>query len=55
MIRLKTRDIQTIFSQWEHEKGGFRIKWVDDVNALIVFQDATVGMSNVLHGLKADW
>jgi len=43
IIRLKTRDIQTIFSQWEHEKGGFRIKWVDDVNALIVFQDATVG------------
>ena len=41
--RLKTRDIQTIFSTWEHEKGGFRIKWLDDINALIVFNDATVG------------
>lgn len=42
-LRLKTRDLQLIFKDWEAEKGGFRIKWVDDVNALVVFNDATVG------------
>ena len=41
--RLKTRDIQTIFKDWENEKGGFRIKWLDDVNALVVFVDAGIG------------
>lgn len=39
---LKTRDIQLIFCEWENDKGGFRIKWLDDVNALVVFADATV-------------
>lgn len=43
--RIKTRDIQTIFKEWETEKGGFRIKWMDDVNAMVVFNDASVGMS----------
>lgn len=41
--RLKTRDIQNIFKEWETEKGGFRIKWRDDVNAMVVFVDANVG------------
>jgi len=39
---LKTRDLQAMFKDWENEKGGFRIKWVDDVNALVVFSDALV-------------
>ncbi|CAD6568556.1 MAG: hypothetical protein TREMPRED_004638 [Tremellales sp. Tagirdzhanova-0007] len=39
---LKTRDIQIIFKDWETDKGGFKIKWLDDVNALVVFADATV-------------
>jgi len=39
---LKTRDMQSIFRDYENDKGGFRIKWVDDVNALVVFADATV-------------
>lgn len=39
---LKTRDLQAMFKDYEAEKGGFRIKWVDDVNALVVFSDATV-------------
>lgn len=39
---LKTRDLQLIFKEWESEKGGFRIKWLDDVNALVVFADASV-------------
>lgn len=40
---LKTRDIQTAFSEWENVGGGFKIKWIDDTSLLIVFQDATVG------------
>lgn len=43
VLRLKTRDIQNIFKEWETEKGGFRIKWRDDVNAMVVFVDANVG------------
>lgn len=42
-LRLKTRDIQNIFKEWETDKGGFRIKWRDDVNAMVVFVDANVG------------
>lgn len=42
---LKTRDLQAAFAQWEGDKGGFRIKWIDDVTALVVFQDANIGTS----------
>lgn len=41
--RLKTRDLQIMFKDYENDKGGFRIKWLDDVNALVVFVDAGVG------------
>jgi len=37
---LKTRDIQAAFSDWENERGGFKIKWVDDTTLMLVFQDA---------------
>lgn len=40
---LKTRDIQTAFSEWENANGGFKIKWINDTSLLIVFNDATVG------------
>ena len=40
---LKTKDIQSAFSEWENVNGGFKIKWRDDTSLLIVFQDATVG------------
>ena len=43
MVRLKTRDLQVMFKDYENDKGGFRIKWVDDTNALVVFADAGVG------------
>lgn len=39
---LKTRDIQAAFSQWETERGGFKIKWVDDTTLMLVFADASV-------------
>lgn len=37
---LKTRDIQAAFGDWENERGGFKIKWVDDTTLMLVFQDA---------------
>ena len=40
---LKTKDIQSAFSEWENMLGGFRIKWVDDTSLMMVFADATVG------------
>jgi len=40
---LKTKDIQSAFSEWETVNGGFKIKWKDDTSLLIVFQDASVG------------
>ena len=40
---LKTKDIQSAFSDWENVAGGFRIKWIDDTSLMIVFNDAGVG------------
>jgi hypothetical protein len=40
---LKTRDLIAAFGEWEGEKGGFKIKWIDDQNALVVFADAGTG------------
>jgi len=37
---LKTRDIQAAFGVWESERGGFKIKWVDDTTLMLVFMDA---------------
>lgn len=50
---LKTRDLQAVFNQWEDDKGGFRIKWVDDTNALVVFNDAAVAKRAYLHTLMS--
>ena len=43
---LKTKDIQSAFSDYEGMTGGFKIKWRDDTSLLIVFQDAAVGKFN---------
>lgn len=48
---LKTRDIQAIFQPWEDDKGGFKIKWVDDTNALVIFNDPSVAKRAYLHTL----
>lgn len=45
---LKTRDVQAAFATWEDEKGGFKIKWVDDTSVLIIFADAATGRSFLL-------
>ncbi|KAI5476540.1 hypothetical protein MNV49_007550 [Pseudohyphozyma bogoriensis] len=39
---LKTRDIQALFGEWEDDRGGFKIKWSDDVSCWIVFADPGV-------------
>ncbi|KAG6873826.1 hypothetical protein C0995_010438 [Termitomyces sp. Mi166 len=39
---LKTKDIQSAFSEYESMNGGFKIKWKDDTSLLIVFQDPAV-------------
>lgn len=46
--RLKTRDLQLMFKEWDNDKGGYRIKWLDDTNALVVFADANVGVSGFI-------
>lgn len=37
--QLKTKDLQQVFAAYEEEKGGYKIKWVDDTTALIIFAD----------------
>lgn len=51
---LKTRDLHQAFQQWADDRGGYKIKWIDDVTALAVFSDATVGMS-LASGVTVAW
>ncbi|RDB29089.1 hypothetical protein Hypma_015954 [Hypsizygus marmoreus] len=46
---LKTKDIQSAFSEYENLNGGFKIKWRDDTSLLIVFQDPTAAKRAYLH------
>jgi len=48
---LKTRDVQQAFAEYDQERGGFRIKWVDDTSLLLVFTDATVAKKAYLNTL----
>ena len=48
---LKTKDIQSAFSEWDNQAGGFKIKWKDDTSLLIVFNDPTVGQCGVYYTL----
>ncbi|EJU00067.1 hypothetical protein DACRYDRAFT_101130 [Dacryopinax primogenitus] len=48
---LKTRDIHSAFQVWENDKGGFKIKWIDDTSALVVFNDAVVAKRAYLQTL----
>jgi len=48
---LKTKDIQSTFSEYENMTGGFKIKWRDDTSLLIVFQDAAVAKRAYLNTL----
>ncbi|PVF97957.1 hypothetical protein CPB86DRAFT_706101 [Serendipita vermifera] len=48
---LKTRDIQAAFAEYENDRGGFKIKWIDDTSLLIVFNDAAVAKKAYLNTL----
>jgi len=48
---LKTKDIQSAFSEYEGTNGGFKIKWKDDTSLLIVFQDPSIAKRAYLHTL----
>jgi len=48
---LKTKDIQSAFTEWESQGGGFKIKWVDDISLLLVFADAGVAKRAYLQSL----
>jgi len=48
---LKTRDVQLAFAEYDQDRGGFRIKWIDDTSLLLVFNDATVAKKAYLNTL----
>ncbi|KAF9011076.1 hypothetical protein BDQ17DRAFT_1420513 [Cyathus striatus] len=48
---LKTKDIQSAFSEYDGQNGGFKIKWRDDTSLLIVFQDPAVAKRAYLNTL----
>lgn len=52
---LKTRDIQAIFVDYEDDRGGYRIKWLDDTGCLIVFNDPFVGELRCLSHTNVEW
>ncbi|CDR43916.1 RHTO0S08e07888g1_1 [Rhodotorula toruloides] len=39
---LKTKDLQELFSLWQDQPGGLKVKWRDDTSAWVVFGDAGV-------------
>ncbi|CAD6886764.1 unnamed protein product [Tilletia controversa] len=47
---LKTRDLQAVFGQWPDQ---FKIKWVDDTTALVIFNDPTIAKRAYLQTLMA--
>ncbi|KAG9125988.1 hypothetical protein FRC07_005321 [Ceratobasidium sp. 392] len=48
---LKTRDVQQAFAEYDQDRGGFRIKWIDDTSLLLVFNDAAVAKKAYLNTL----
>ncbi|KAJ9476387.1 hypothetical protein PHBOTO_000041 [Pseudozyma hubeiensis] len=51
--QLKTKDLQQVFSAYEDEKGGYKIKWVDDTTALIIFADPATAKKAYLRTIMA--
>lgn len=50
---LKTRDLHQAFAVYEDEKGGYKIKWVDDTTALIIFSDAATAKKAYLRTIMS--
>lgn len=51
--QLKTRDLQQVFAAYEEEKGGYKIKWVDDTTALIIFADPSTAKKAYLRTIMS--
>ncbi|TKY91021.1 hypothetical protein EX895_001020 [Sporisorium graminicola] len=51
--QLKTRDLQQVFSAYEDDNGGYKIKWVDDTTALIIFADPATAKKAYLRTIMA--
>ncbi|KAI9209838.1 uncharacterized protein BJ171DRAFT_485171 [Polychytrium aggregatum] len=47
----KTHDIHAIFRQFEDAKGGYRLKWLEDTKALIIFGNALTAKTAYLETL----
>jgi hypothetical protein len=41
--QLKTKDLLALFSNFEEDRGGFKLKWLDETSCYIVFQDHVIG------------
>ncbi|CBQ68210.1 conserved hypothetical protein [Sporisorium reilianum SRZ2] len=51
--QLKTRDLQHVFAAYQDGNGGFKIKWVDDTTALIIFNDPATAKKAYLRTIMA--
>lgn len=51
--QLRTRDLQQVFSAYEDDRGGYKIKWVDDTTALIIFADPATAKKAYLRTIMA--
>lgn len=41
----KTHHLHDIFREYENMRGGYRIKWLEDTRALIIFEHPSTGRS----------
>ena len=42
---IRTVHLTDMFAPYESRSGGFRIKWLDDTRALVIFESAAIGKS----------
>ena len=49
---LKTYHIKELYGDWEYEKGGFRVQWVDDDRVILIFSLLDTGITYILEDKK---
>ncbi|CAO3563061.1 unnamed protein product [Mortierella alpina] len=50
---IKTMHLTDMFAAYENRSGGFRIKWVDDTKALVIFESAAVAKQAYIANLTS--
>lgn len=50
---IKTAHLTDMFAAYENRSGGFRIKWVDDTKALVIFESAAVAKQAYIANLTS--